>query len=365
MRGTLRALGWLVGGVSVSIFLLAGAIHLDQYLLRRRAELLLSDIRSLELRKSTYADARRVIDRWWDEARQDGPCRPDWCDIKVTITDLAWSHADFNVNTPTRSRIFRWLGARPATVDASIRVRNNAVIGKRIGGYILGPCINSDGQTFCTTIIGRASTGRRRYIDLRHPEYTFYKPSGCEICVEADVIFSAYADPADVRRLTDVNFGCITRWTPCENEEDILPTAWAEAHSEGGPLARTAGTCSETVRALSRELRCLPLASVTRVTNAGEGPQLSVRWEDQCGMAQNERQNTVPQPDRDVRIRAGDRLLVFEDQLFHFSNPCAVVPATEENLHAAREGVSEDLSDHPQPVYLPVGGINPPHIDVR
>jgi len=366
MRGKLlRPLAWLLVGVTTSVALLSGTIRLDQYLLRWRAERLQSDIRSLELRKSKYADARRVIDIWWNHAREQGPCRPDWCDVEITLTDFTWSHPEYIFRTPTRSRISRWLGARPATVDAGIRVRNNVIVGKRIGGYILGPCFDSGGQTFCTTMIGHVSTGRRRFIDLRHPEYTFYKPSGCEICVDADVILSPYASPADVRRLTDVNFGCITRWSPRENEGDILPTAWAQARSEGAKPAQV-GTCSETIRALGRELACVPLATVTRVTDIGDGPNLSVRWEDQCGMSGPEgRQNNFHEPNVDLHIRSGDRLLVFEDQLFHYSNPCAVVLATEENLRAAREGASENTSDHTSALSLPFDGIAPPRIDVR
>ena len=92
---------------------------------------------------------------------------------------------------------------------------------------------------------------------------------------------------------------------------------------------------------------------------------MTVRWKDQCGMAQNESQNTLPQRDRDIHIREGDRLLVFEEELFHFSNPCSVVPASEDNLRVAREGVSEDLSDHINALDLPLSKIKPPRINVQ
>jgi hypothetical protein len=370
-RRILRLLARLLVGVGAIILLLSGAIRLDQYLLRWRAERLQSDIRSLELRKSTYADARKIIDRWWDDAREQGPCRPDWCDVEIGFSDFSWGHTPFNMDTPARDRIVRWLGVRPAAVDAAIRVRNNLVVGKRIGGYILGRCIDSDGQTFCTTMIGHASTRRftelPRIVDVRHPEYTFYKPSGCEGCVDADVIFSPYASAADVQRLTDVNFGCITRWTPCENEEDILPTAWAEAQREGVPPAQVA-SCSETIRALTRELGCVPLATVRSVIDIGEGPQINLRWENECALRMLENQNTLAGLSRELHLREGDRLLVFEEQLFHTSYPCSIVAATQENLNAAQQGVSEDLSDHFK-VYFAPGlidpNIHPPNVKVQ
>lgn len=367
MRRWVLPLGWLAVGVITVAILLAGAIRLDQYILRWRAERLQSDIRSLELRKSTYADARQIIDRWGSDAHDQGPCRRNRCDVEISLSDFAWSSGEFVWRTPTRSRIFRSLGARPAIAEAGIRVRNDFVIGKAISESVGGPCNEDeiDHQTLCLTVMGHAQTGARRFIDFRHPEYTFYKPGGCTFCVDASVIFSPYASPADVRRLADVNFGCITQWTPCETEEDILPTAWAQALSEAAAPAQTVGTCSETIRALSRELRCVPLAVVTLVRNINEGPQLTVRWKDQCGMAQNESQNTLPQRDRDIHIREGDRLLVFEEELFHFSNPCSVVPASEDNLRVAREGVSEDLSDHINALDLPLSKIKPPRINVQ
>jgi hypothetical protein len=101
------------------------------------------------------------------------------------------------------------------------------------------------------------------------------------------------------------------------------------------------------------------------VTDAGEGPQLTLRWENDCQNKMLEHQDTVSQPNRGLRIRKGDRLLVFEDQLFPYPTPCAVVPATEENLRAAQQGVSENFYDPPPPLTLPVGSINPPHVEVR
>ena len=65
-RRILRLFGWLLTGLVVLIALLAGAIRVDQYLLRRRTERLQTDIRSLELRKGTYEDARQLEGRWFE-----------------------------------------------------------------------------------------------------------------------------------------------------------------------------------------------------------------------------------------------------------------------------------------------------------
>lgn len=173
-RTALRLLVWLMVAVSASMLKLAGVIGLDQYRLRCHAQQLLSDIRSLELRKSSYADARDVIDRWWIDARQQGPCRVDWCDVEISLTDFARGQGEFVWQTPTRSKIFSWLGARPATVSASIRVRNNVVIGKPIEEYVGGPCQEEfDGQTLCLTVMGASGREGATTLILDIPSIRF------------------------------------------------------------------------------------------------------------------------------------------------------------------------------------------------
>lgn len=363
-RRILRALAWLIGLLCLAVLGLSLGIHADQYLLRRRAERLQSDIRSLDLRKSAYADARKVIEGWWGGAREQGPCRPDWCDVEITLNrnvPRLWSYPSWLING------YLWLGGRSAMVRASVSVRRGVLVGKEIDGYISGVCGRDEGVLFCRTMIGQARTearlsqartGMPRIVDLRHPEYTFFSPGGCTGCIEAGVIFSAYANSSDVRRLTDINFGCITRWKPCESEQDILPTAWAQVQREGPPPPQVA-SCSETVRALTRDLGCVPLATVTGVTDTGEGLQLKIRWENECALDMLENQNTLAGLNREPWIRQGDRLLVFEGQLFYTSEPCGLVPATEENLKAAQKGVSETFYDPPPPFVLPVGSIKP------
>jgi len=56
-----RVVSWVVAGLCVIVLILAVGVRVDQYLLRRNAERLLTDLKSLEMRKSTYRDARRVI----------------------------------------------------------------------------------------------------------------------------------------------------------------------------------------------------------------------------------------------------------------------------------------------------------------
>jgi hypothetical protein len=127
-----RVLAWFLAAVLASILLLAAAIRVDQYVLRYRAERLQSDIRSLELRKSTFADARRLEDRWFDNTKEE-VCRPSWCDLDISLNNTSARHLEFLLNHLAVRAIYHSLGGRVAGAHAFIQVRDNILWGKGIG----------------------------------------------------------------------------------------------------------------------------------------------------------------------------------------------------------------------------------------
>src|SRR5262249_11124952 len=154
---------------------IAGTINLERWVLRWRAERLLTEIRSLELRKSTFADAREVMGRWRTESHELGPCRPEWCDIEITLNRDILKRMDFLWKHRILASGYRWLGGRPAIMSASIRVRNNQVVRKSIDEHIGGECNQDDqGQSSCVTLIGHVDTGSQGWISALHPEYRFW-----------------------------------------------------------------------------------------------------------------------------------------------------------------------------------------------
>ncbi len=342
------------------IALLAGATRLDQYHLRWRSELLLSDIRALELRKSTYADARKVIDRWGNNVRETGGCRRDWCDVEFGLDDFVWHHSQFFYNHQLRT-VYRWLGGRPAMILGSLRIRKDAVVGKDIAEYVEGPCDRDNtGDTSCLTVIGQIRTGHVWPFPL-HPEYNFGGPSGCTNCVHGVITFTPYADSADVRRLTDLDFSCITRWHPCATQGDVLP-AWKQllAQQPAEALAqqeeRTKPCSPTTIRLLGRGIGRIPLATVIYVDQSDKTTEVTIRMDAKPTARAFEAQPVYtfyePQPGR---VRLGDRVLAFGEG-------CLPPLASEENLRVAQQGVAENVSDHPDSSPLPFGDINPPHI---
>lgn len=362
-RKVARTLARVAALVCIAIFLLALGIRLDQYLLRFRAERLLSDIRSLELRKSTYADVRRVIDHWSNETRE-GPCRREWCDVDISLGNFVWRHREFFVSHQRVLTIYRCLGGRAAFVRSSIRVRNDIVWEKSILVHVESSYEqNTDGGRFYLSLIANAETRSPDWVSPVHPEYRIGQPGGCTGCREGYVLFTPYADPNDVHRLLDINLTCVTRWQPCTEQADILPTAWKEVQAEKRYVEeKDHAPCTPAmIRVLSRAAQRVPLAIVIRVEHTGDGSAVTVRREGNANdliFAYQPREYTFAEP-ASVVFRKGDLLLLLDDG-------CYAVKATEENLKAAQLGVSEDRSVQMNPVYLPsFGAIQPPRIDVR
>ena len=98
-----------------------------------------------------------------------------------------------------------------------------------------------------------------------------------------EALFTPFAPANDVARITQFNFDCMTRWSPCKHIKDILPAAAAEYEAE---LAKTEGLSTDERGGLrqwrsktpwinARELENVVIAEVvsigTRRFNSGPG----------------------------------------------------------------------------------------------
>ena len=218
------------------------AIHIEQRLLRTRAEHLLEDIRSLELRRSTWADAQRVFTRWGAWGHYEGSCSTPSCDYEVNLGDF-FDHSRFISSAPWALRAFDLLGVRMSLVTAHVLVTDGLVLGKGFAVFVEVPPEDRPNDLFSGyryILIGKTETvshtfnlgGSLRQRSL-HSEYTVTSPSACTSCMASIVRFTPLADPTDVRRLMDFNLACLTNHKPCREQEDIMPSAWKQHLAEG------------------------------------------------------------------------------------------------------------------------------------
>jgi len=268
-------------------------------------------------------------------------------------------------------------------IDGSVRVRRNIVWGKGIRAFIM----SSD-----YTLVGEAGSGSPMTISSLHPEYGVDSWSGC--CIDAQVIFTPYTDPADVSRLMDVDLSCLTRRTPCKTKAEILPTAWNESVAEEKSKKYSAPrTCTaDVIRVLSRESERVVVGSVTKMGGASDwvcGPsQHCVKvptagygevtvllqgdfkpWNPWFPLAPEDRTFSHPLP---MKEKIGDRYVFFfqhpiVEYRVDLDDVCARLPATAENIAAVRRGVAEDWADHNYDFRSSpgLGDLRPPDIDVH
>jgi hypothetical protein len=333
----------------------------DQYVLRSRAERLLSDVRSLELRKSTYADVRRLEDRWLDESKE-AVCRPSWCDLQISVGNVGAWHLTFLLNHLAIRAIYHGLGGRVAEAGSFLRVRDNLLWGKGIGLAIETLSTESDGRNVEYALEGNIGTDDHfTWVSARHPEYQIGGPTACTSCREGWVKFTPFADPQDVLRLTDLNLACITGWRHCTEQADILPTAWKELRAEAaeGALQWSRLRTPIMIRVLSRQAHCIDLVKIIKLEHAGAVPLMTLRRlpgsVPQCA----EQWQEFPLPvDPLDGFHLGDRLLVLDGGTYR-------APATAENLSAAQLGAGEGWISPAHPLGLPFGSFRAPKVDVH
>jgi hypothetical protein len=262
------------------LFLLLAASQIEQRLFRRRAEILLSQLQSLELRKTSWQDAEIQLQRWVPNRVIDGPCNVHSCSLQVTLDEfifaffvqrnpfvklddylrwrlkLSYNTGPFERMEHSLLQTYLRVGGRPARVIAKVGMRDGTVWSK--GFYVwvetYGHPVGWSGNwrmefTLIASAysVSRFERGFGGPIDsqlMLHPYYSIGRPSGCTICVNGWAIFTPYAAPADVYRLMQMDLSCLTRWRHCLIQSDIMPVAWAQYLAERSLLDRSNGELS-------------------------------------------------------------------------------------------------------------------------
>jgi hypothetical protein len=244
-----RCLKYVALSLLLLIVLAVCAIHVQERILRHRAENLLENIRSLELRKANFADTQKVFQRWKRWAKYEGECSEAHCDIRITLQDFPLDLPEryaWRMNWPRHASML--VGGHPSQIISEIFVENGIVWGKGFDIVVLAPPYSGAPGLASLgdySVIGSAESWPR-FSDWEwsdgayfHPNYSIVVPSACEVCVTAMVKFTPYADSKDVNRLMQFNFSCLTRWKTCRMPIDIMPVAWDEHLADRARMAST------------------------------------------------------------------------------------------------------------------------------
>lgn len=382
----------------LSLILVAGQI--EQRVFRRRAELLLSQVQSLELRKTSWHDAQVQLQQWSSNRDFDNTCDAHECSLQITLDEFIFGHFVQRNPFVKLDDYFRWrlklsydtgpfermeyalrqaylrVGGRPARVMAKVGMRDGTVWSKGFYLWIeaYGHPIGWSGnwRTEFTLIgsaysVSRFERGFGELVDsqlMLHPYYSIGRPSGCTICVAGWAIFTPFAAPADVYRLMQMDLSCLTRWRHCLTQSDIMPVAWAQYLAERPLLYGSDGElgCSASfLEILGRDSINIAMVEILKqrekVEHQGDGlEEANVRllkrlkgvadW----NVGETRELRLWGGTGENMKLPAGRQLILFRrrgpsTETWTVSLPtCPITWVTENNLSLIRRGIDQDYS---------------------
>jgi hypothetical protein len=116
-------------GILVALLSAISLIQIEQYRMRRRAEQLLSDIRSLEIHHSTFGDLQNLRRKWKSFAKFEDNCSEASCVLEIFSADFVLRHFGFFVKL-NALHSFMLAGGRLERIWARIALENGLVSGK-------------------------------------------------------------------------------------------------------------------------------------------------------------------------------------------------------------------------------------------
>ena len=354
------------------LVLVLGMVQGQQWLLRWRAERLLADMREIQSHPGTWADAQKIMQRWRPWGLGESFCTAEECFFYVRMVDPVDAFLLGNDDRPPKPHWLIWpaqlLGEKFTFIEASLRVKQGIIEESRFRMNFWG---QDEGIAIVVDDLSALDYMPERW---QHPDYYAEKHSWCEGCVRFETGFTSFAGPDKIRELTDFNFSCITRWSPCTTEQDVMPSAW-RLYQEELPhkeaLRKAFEECRVPLDFFGRENHTIAIADVISVQEpirTGDWTAWSahlklvrslkgrVPWpQSKILRASNEGQNedlyyySLSVPD----VAAGGRYILFgyltEDQTGRATldlDKCGVVRYSEQNLSAFQRGIDASLARH-------------------
>jgi hypothetical protein len=338
---------WVLTSLLVIYLGLLAAVQISQRITRRRAEHLLSDLRGLQLERSSWSDAQALMQRWGRWGHYDGTCDADHCEYWIRFDSLGmvtWPTATwgrfFNLFSRYAEMATSVLGAHLPSVAGGFRLQNNLVVGT---SFSLATNVPGAGNPLLSGVAGTRTRNLEPY-DLwpekdPHPEYRTVLRTGTVGYFFTQ--FTAATKPEDVEWLTAFNFSCMTRWVPCEGMGDLLPSAWAKHKAESKQVSaiwERIGNCTYPLKELIEASERVALVQV-------EKPNTQKRqWSPYPARLVESLKGSSSWHSGDARaiwsgtdpVAPTEILLFTDDSDPVYPHDCGVIPATPENLRTVK-----------------------------
>ncbi|HXM69052.1 MAG TPA: hypothetical protein VN911_20160 [Candidatus Acidoferrum sp.] len=206
--------------------------------MRRRAERLLADIRSLEIHRHTFSDVQNLKRKWKSRAHFEGNCTEDSCRVEISWDDFYFRHIEF-LSRHNVSHLFMLAGGRPQQIRAQVRMDKGFVSGKGFHAVVGVPAYRWwPDYALLADAYSVPSFAENYRRPATHPHYAVGRPGGCDgPCRGVHFIFDPSVDSGTINRFMQFDLSCLTRWIhACRTEGDIMPNAWAQAEADYGSV---------------------------------------------------------------------------------------------------------------------------------
>jgi hypothetical protein len=390
-----------VFGVTVLVLIagLAAFVQIQQHILRWRAERLLADIREIQMGKSTWADAQRLMYKWgaWGDARNE--CTERSCDYVISIDDMSHAYHHFPLLWGGQSgngswlphwlmKPYAWAGGRFVVMEARFEVVRGLVRSKEFGvmaalyptGYDSArePAPSPDAAILAATTcapgvlhwrsLDWSALPRLQHNSVEDPEMSLFLEDDSQGHF-ARAQYTPFANEETVRSLFDFNLDCITRGKDCRTAAEVMPGAESVWNSfktgirkdESGeypkalPLWRAARDAEFVAIAEILPIpkggadRQSPDTRVLRIEKLLKGP--SGVSDSGPYMVDTVGSSEVCQlsPEEQKRVDSREKVvLIFDEPLNELSTPeserksCAVAPLGQQSLSDVQRGIERD-----------------------
>jgi hypothetical protein len=201
-----------------------------QWLLRWRAERLLSDVRTLAVNRSGWPDAQQVMTKWGHWGKSSANCTAEACTYQINMEQTLLPVLE---GTPGKGamnwlpRMAGHLGLRSAAARATFTVQHGVVTDKGFGEQVTLPVGDWGPSMTYVPYLSVSSQLNSKFHDGRqHPDQLYPNrlvriyPHGMNASYASD------EDPSEQALLMDFRFECITQIRPCREVADMLPEGW-------------------------------------------------------------------------------------------------------------------------------------------
>jgi hypothetical protein len=223
--------------LATAIFCAAAFVQFQQNLLRWRAERLLTDIHSIQMGKSNWQDAQRLMTRWGRWGDWQGECSARRCDYQIVMEDAfhvmpiyqmpnGGIREEANQRFKFLGRPYTWLGGRFAMVAARIQLKDGIIWTKNFE-VLIPPLPHIPYQFDTDAVIAGWTHGvtSGRHCDLPGlSEYAVERPI-CSGCKALEVSHTPFADPILINHLLEFHLKCLTSFRPCLDPSQLMPNA--------------------------------------------------------------------------------------------------------------------------------------------